>query len=326
MKNPRPHALILGAAASALVLSACGGTSTDADDYPSSSIEIVVPFGPGGLPDVSARSLANELESELGVSVQVVNVPGGASTIGVSEVSRAEADGYTLLFSATSAFATTPLLQEVSYTAEDFVGIAATMDVPYALVSQGGSDFQTIEDLAAADARITYTTTGNANVIHLSGATTFDAMGIDAEPVVYESSVESMQAVTSGQVDIAIVPVSDIGAQVDAGELVPLAVTSAVRSEAYPDVPTVREAGYPEGEGYTASWALLAPAGTPDSVVEVLSQATEAAIETDTYQAYLETQMSNPLELSGQEWLQEYLQDVTERAAADVERLGLTEG
>ena len=153
-----------------LAVCACGpGVSGGGGggDYPAQRVEIIVPYGAGGATDTHARSLADGLSTELGVDVQIVNQPGSAGAIGTSEAAQASADGYELLFAPASAFTSVPNLQEVNYSEGDFEGIAMMYQQGYGLVASA-DDFESLDDLASADGRITYAFTGTGNPTHLA--------------------------------------------------------------------------------------------------------------------------------------------------------------
>jgi len=308
-------------AAAALALTACSGD----DEYPSGNVEMIVPNAAGGSVDTSARAFAAAMSDEMGVEFVVVNREGGGQTIGTTEAAQANPDGYTTYVAPASAFASRPLLEEVQYSAEDFVSITPLAHQPYVIVTDADSEYKTLEDLAEADERVTYTTFGRGNMTHLAMGSTLDSMGVEGEPVPYESGADALQAVTSGQVDVGVIDVNVSAGQVEAGAVNALAVTSEHRHDSLPDVVSLAETEWPEGAGFTSMVAWAVPADTPDDVIDQLTTAAESAYESDSYQEYLESNHMEDSEHTGRLWFDELIPELSERSKEAFERLGLGE-
>lgn len=308
-------------------VSACGpgvsGASGD-DDYPSQRIEIIVPYGAGGATDTHARSLADGLSTELGVNVQIVNQPGSGGAIGTSEAAQATADGYELLFAPASAFTSVPNLQAVSYSEADFEGIAMMYQQGYGLVAST-DDFESLEDLASADGRITYAFTGTGNPTHLAAESFAQEAGIEVEGVPFDAATDAIQAVRGGQVDFTIADLNIAGAQVDQDDdLIALAVSTEERQEQMPDVPTFHEEGYMPDDVYAARFALAAPAGTPDETLSTLRESIDTVLTSDSFGEFAEANYLYPSPYEDpQEWFTEWVPEERDRIATKFDEFGI---
>ncbi|WMY78555.1 tripartite tricarboxylate transporter substrate binding protein [Citricoccus sp. I39-566] len=306
-------------AVAALALTGCSGGG----EYPDGNVEIIVPNAAGGSVDTTTRAFAEAMSEELDTQFVVVNRDGGGQTVGTTEAANANPDGYTTYTAPASAFASRPLLEEVQYSADDFISIAALAHQPYVIVTDIDSGYKTLEDLAAADERVTYTTFGRGNMTHLAMGNTLDSMGVEGEPVPYESGADAIQAVTSGQVDIGVVDVNIASGQIDSGTVNALAVTSEERHESYPDVVSLAETEWPEGAGFISMVAWAVPADTPEDVVNTLTEAAQNAYNSDSYQEYVESNYLMEPEYNGTAWFEELIPELSERSAESFERLGL---
>lgn len=326
----KKQSLIRSAAAvgvAALALTACA-TDGDAgaDEFPTRSLEILVPFGAGGSTDVSARAFAAAFEDELGERVLVVNRPGAGGAIGVTEASQSDADGYSLLLAPGSAFATVPLLQDVSYDASDFHSFIGLIDQPYAIIASADGEITTLDELAAADRRVTYTTFGAGHATHLAMANTVDSMGVVGEAVPYDSASEALQAVIGGQVDFGVIDVSISGSAIRSGSVVALAMSSDQPHPSYPDVPALGESAWPEGAGYISRISIAAPAGVDPAILEILEDAAIRAFESDSYQEFLNANDGIRPEFMGADFLEVHAPEMRDRVERDFERLNITVG
>lgn len=307
------------------ILALAGVTACDSGDaeFPSDSFELIVPYNPGGSNDTAGRLLAAELEGITGEQVVVVNRPGGGAAVGITEAMSASADGYNMVITPNSAFASVPLVQEVSYTPEDFRSVGPLYDQPHIIVSQKDSDIQSLEDLAEVSDRITYSMLAQGHVTHLSLGTVLNDMGVDAEPVPYDSATDSLQAVTSGQVDVGIIDMNIAVPQVESGDVTGLAINTEERHPAFPDLVSLVEAGYPDGAGYLSRNMLSVPADTPDEVVAELEPLLLEAYESDAYQQYMEDNYLLEPEYEGAAYIEEFIPLERDRLVQAFEDLGI---
>ncbi|MDF2463352.1 MAG: Tripartite tricarboxylate transporter family receptor [Ramlibacter sp.] len=259
--------------------------------FPDKPIKIVVPFSPGGGADLIARTLSAELAKELGQPVIVDNKPGGGTIIGSDLVAKSPPDGYTLLLSSIAHSVNPSLAEKLPYATEkDFVPVAMLVRSPNVLVVRAESPYKSVKDIIdAAKAKpgvLTYASPGNGTSSHLAGAL-FEELGkVRLQHISYKGSAPALTDLLGGQTDILFGTSGSVGSFVDSGKLRALAVTSAARSTAYPNVPTMVEAGVP---GYvTEGWyGLHAPAGTPAAVIEKLNATARKATGTEFFKSKL---------------------------------------
>ncbi|GAB3059936.1 tripartite tricarboxylate transporter substrate binding protein [Sediminivirga luteola] len=291
----------------ALVTAGCVGNAA-AEDYPSQPVEIIVPWGAGGSSDVLIRAFAEPLEQALGQSVLVVNRPGGGSAIGAAEAARAQADGYTLLHSSASTFITVPLRQEVNFSAEDFRSVVSLGDQPIVLVANPDTGWESLDDVEA-DRTLTIATTSVGNVLHLVASNFVDEAGYTSEALPFDSSSETTMAVANGDADLAGVEANIALPQIEAGEVIPLAIATSERLEELPDVPTFAEQGFERSHDRYSRVAVSVPAETPEEVVEVLRAAGEEAMQADSWREYAASTLLQDPAYVGDDFLAQYVPD-----------------
>ena len=251
--------------------------------YPERAIRIVVPFAPGGGTDVVARTLAQEMAKDLGVSVIIENKPGAGTIIGTQAVAVSAADGYTLLMGTFSHAVNSSLSANLPYDPhKDFAAVALIARSFNMVVVNPKSPLQTMADLiAAAKAnpdKLSYGTFGVGTSAHLAGELFKDMAKVNLTAVPYKGAAPAITDLIGGQIQVMFTTVASAASLVEAGQLRAIAVTSAERSPAFPKLPTVAEAGVP---GYAAeSWyGLFAPARTPADIVERLNKSAALAVQ-----------------------------------------------
>jgi len=255
--------------------------------YPDRVIRIVVPFAPGGGTDVVARTLAQQMASDLGANIVVENKPGAGTIIGTQAVATSEPDGYTLLM-GTFANAVNPSLNaKLPYDPhKDFAPVALIARSFNIVVVNPKSPFHSIADLIAAakaePEKLSYGTYGIGTSAHLAGELFKTLAGVKLTMVPYKGAAPAITDLVGGQIQVMFTTVASAAALISAGQLRALAVTSAERSPAFPDLPTVAEAGVP---GYAAeSWyGLFAPAKTPADVIDRLNKAAATAVQSEAF-------------------------------------------
>jgi len=284
--NPRIAAsrrTLLAAAAGATLLAAAAPAHAADAAFPQRAVKIVVPYPPGGPTDIVARVVGQKMSERLKQPVLIENRAGAGGNIGAEAVARSPADGYTLVV-ATTAHAINPsLFKSLTYdVVKDFVPVALLTSVPLVLVANPSLPASSVAELIAlAQSRgpgaITYGSSGNGQSTHLA-AELFNTMaGVSMTHVPYKGSAPALVDLAGGQVSVMFDTMLSAMPQVKAGRLRALAVTSAERSVAAPDLPTVAEAGLP-GYAATAWNGLLAPAGTPPDVLAILNRAVNDAL------------------------------------------------
>jgi tripartite-type tricarboxylate transporter receptor subunit TctC len=245
-----------------------------AQNYPLRSIRMIVPFSPGGATDVPARIVGQRLTEALGQQVIIDNRPGAGSALGAEVVARAQPDGYTLLLTATTHVISASLYKKLAYDAiRDFAPIMQIGSGPNVLAIHPSLPAKSVRDLIALakaqPGKIDFASSGNGSAQHLFGALFTSMAGIKLTHIPYKGSAPATTDLISGQVSVGFPGIALALPHTRAGRLRSLAVTSAGRSRAMPDVPTISEAGV---AGYAATlWlGLLAPRGTPAEIIQRL--------------------------------------------------------
>lgn len=262
------RSILLGAAASCLAAPAL------AQAYPAKPVRLVVPYSPGGGADTTARLLAPKLQEALGQTIVIDNKPGAGGTIGDDAVAKAAPDGYTLLIGAFAHAVNPSLLPKMTFrTPEDLAPISLLVTVPELLVVTPSFPAKTVAELVAMakaePGKLSYASSGNGSAQHLAAELFKMRTGTDIQHVPYKGGGLAVADVAAGHVPFYFGNMSAALPQARAGRVRALAVTSAQRSPAAPDVPTMAEAGVTGCE--ISEWnALLAPAATPPAVIERL--------------------------------------------------------
>lgn len=264
-----------------------------ASTYPDRPIRIVVPYPPGGGGDTQTRMLATALSSELGQPVIVDNRPGANGALGSRQVAGSPADGYTLLFTTATQVLLTPLMNpESGYKLADFTPVSGMSSQQMIVAVPATSPIRTMAELIqrgkAPDAKVSYGSAGVGSLSHITGERLNTAAGTHFLHVPYKGTGQLMTAILAGEVDYTYVVGSAAAGHLKAGTLRPLAVIDRVRSPSLPDVPTVQEAIQLDGFTQTAWFGLLAPAGTPRPVIEMLHQRIAAILARPEVRAKLD--------------------------------------
>lgn len=275
-------------AASVLVLAACGdddgGSGGDAaEDYPNDDINLYVPYAAGGPTDLAARTIATCMEDQFGQTVIVENREGASGSIGMQAMLAGGADGYTLSLIAVPATATNPLQDEVGYTNDDYIPIAAVTEIPSVLAVGADSPYADAEAFFAEAEE----NPGGLNV-GVPGTTTSQAMELQRMAEEYDTELtlvpfsgnaEMTAAILGGNVDAVFINSSqDVLQNIEAGEFVPLAVSTAEPVD-YIDAPPLAEVGFPELTNSVSVFGLAAPAETPDGVISTLEETVSTCLE-----------------------------------------------
>lgn len=254
-----------------------------ANTLPFPQARLIVPNNPGGLGDVSARMLSAEVAKELGITIIVENRPGGNMVTGVSAVASAKPDGSTLGFVSGSTLVIQPHLMKERYPAamRQLRPVSILYGGPVVVVVNEAhpakSLAELIQQVKSEKKPLLFGCTGVGGLNHLAGELLGQAAGIQVEPVPYPSEVNAVNDMLGNNLSVMIGIIESVRQHLPTGKLRVLAVASEKRVSTLPDVPTIRELGYPE---VVAHWwqGVVAPAGTPDAVVETLQRAYVRAI------------------------------------------------
>lgn len=271
--------------ASIASLMVAASLSGPANAFPERSVRIIVPFAAGGVTDLAARLVGQQLSAKWNQPVVIENRPGAGGLVGVDGVIRSPADGYTLLMSTNGELVIHPALSaKPRYNPlTDLIPIAMVTSTPYAWTANVDSPVRTLADLVKAakekPGALSFPSAGVGSTMHLATQQFVSAAGLDLLHVPYRGGAPAATALTSGEVPVGLVALSAVSPLVDSGRARLLAVTSLHRSKMLPDVPTVAETGVlPSFEA--AVWtALLAPKGTPDAVVRKVSADVHEALK-----------------------------------------------
>jgi tripartite-type tricarboxylate transporter receptor subunit TctC len=256
-------------------LALLAGLPARAENYPSQTIRMIVPYPAGGTTDLLGRMIADELQTGLGAAVIVENKPGAGTTIGAEQVARAAPDGYTLLLATSTTLAINKTLyKNLPYDpVKDFTPIALVAGVPFALIINPQVPAKTLSEfIAYAKSRpgLAYGSAGNGSPQHLGAEMLKSAAGINIRHVPYRGSVPAMLDVIAGHVSFMVVDLQPALPQIAEGKVRVLGVTTAKRVAAAPDIPTLAEAGL-AGFELVAWQGVVAPAGLPRPIVARLA-------------------------------------------------------
>ena len=253
-----------------------------AQPYPAKPVRIIVPFTPGSATDTMARPVADKLATAMGQPFVVENRPGAGGTIGIAQLAKSPADGYTLAVVSTGHVVNPVLYANLQYdTLKDVTGVAPIAGQPCVLVVSPQLGVKTVKDLVAMakakPGQLNYATAGTGSAAHICAEKFRVAAEIDAVHVPLKGSPESLTETMGGRTQYTWTPLSTAVGQIKEGRLLALAVSTAKRSPQFPDVPTIAEAGFPKAE-FNFWVGMLAPAGTPPEVLNKLNAEVQKAL------------------------------------------------
>jgi tripartite-type tricarboxylate transporter receptor subunit TctC len=253
------------------LLFAFGTCMAVAEGYPSRPVKIVVPYGPGGISDIAARSIGNKLSMLWKQPVLVENRVGGAGVIGTSAVANAAPDGYTLLIATVAEFTVSPHLGKQPFNAQrDFTPIMMLTDTPLMLVANASAPFNNVRELVnyakSQPGGLSFASPGVGTLNHLVGEHFGAVTGVKMVHIPYKGGAQAAMAIVSDEVALGVAGATVVMAHIDAGRLKPIGVASGQRIKMRPDWPTMADSGIPDF--VDSNWvAMAAPAGTPADVL-----------------------------------------------------------
>ena len=270
-----------------------------AQDWPTKTVKIVVPFGPGSTPDIVARLIAERLQHKLGQSFVIENKPGASGNLGTDAVAKAEPDGATIGISIGGPLAINTLLfSKLPYDpGKDIAPITQLITQPSALVINTDLGVNTVTELVALIKRepgkYNFGSIGNGSLSHLAMEAIALKSGTQMVHVPYPGSPQALTAVLRGDVQMACLPAISVTPHVGSGKVRILAVSTAKRSALLPDIPTLKEAGI---DVEADAWmGLIAPARTPDAVIAKIHDEVVEAIKTPEIRDKLAIQLMEPI-------------------------------
>jgi tripartite-type tricarboxylate transporter receptor subunit TctC len=297
-----------------------------AAEYPAKPVRLVVPFAPGGGNDALARLIAQKLSASLGQQVVVDNRPGAGGITGTEQVAHAPPDGYTLLLGFVGPLTMSPGMQKVGYDPlKDFAPISLVAQGYQVLAVNPAVPARNVQELVtlarAKPGALNYASGGQGTPLHLVPELFKQSAGVDIVHVPYKGSGPAATAVLSNDAQMMFGSMVATVPLVKAGRLRALAVSSPRRVDALPDVPTLAEAGYPGVEA--SSWyAILAPAGTPATIVDRLSAEVARAVDSPEFRDVLAKQGQEP-ESSSPEKLAAFMRVELEKWTRVVKTAGI---
>jgi tripartite-type tricarboxylate transporter receptor subunit TctC len=295
--------------------------------YPSRTIRLLVPFAPGGAPDVVARVLAQQLGQQLGQSVVSDNKPGGNSIVAADLVAKAPADGYTLLFNTSSHTINPFVYKKLPFdTFTDFAPVSLLKRTPgLVLVVGPGTRAANLKDFIAEarGGKLAFGSPGIGNPQQLPGEQLNIMAGTKLLHVPYRGGNLALNAVVAGEIACAFVSVISAKGPIEAGQVRALGVTSAQRLSALPNVPTIAESGVP-GYDMDGGWqGIFAPAATPKDIVARLATEIGKAVRSPPVSARIREDDSEPVGNSPEAFAK-FLREDAERMGRIVKTVGIT--
>lgn len=265
-----------------IALAATAQPTFSQSGWPNKPIKLIVPFPPGGGTDTFARPLAAQLAKELGQQVVVDNKGGAGGTIGAAIAAKSPSDGYTIFMGAVHHTVAESVYKTLPYNLEkDLIPIRGVAFVPDVLVINNKLPIQNVKELIQYSknnpGKVNYGSSGNGTTRHLAGEIFNKLTGSSLVHVPYKGSGPAMTALIGGEVDLIFEGLGSAASYIKAGTIRPLAVTSPKRSSAFPEIPTMAEAGVPGFE--SISWyGFWVPAGTPQVIQDSIFKATTNAL------------------------------------------------
>jgi tripartite-type tricarboxylate transporter receptor subunit TctC len=263
-----------------------GSAMVQAQDYPTKTITMIVPFAAGGPTDTVARLVAQSMGTKLKQTIIIENVGGAGGTLGAGRVAKAAPDGYTILLHHIGHSTAPGLYRKLPYNAIDsFEPIGLITDVPMTVVARKDFPAKDFKELLAYvkthKDKVTYANAGVGSASHLCGMLFMTAIGTDLTTVPYKGTGPAMNDLLGGQVDFMCDQTTNTTSQIKGGKIKAYAVTTKTRVASLPDIPTANEAGLP---GFEVSvWhGMYAPKGTPKKIVDTLAGALQVALKDPT--------------------------------------------
>ncbi|WP_140629534.1 Bug family tripartite tricarboxylate transporter substrate binding protein [Methylibium rhizosphaerae] len=276
-------------AASAVLAAAALPAAAQGTGYPNKTVTMIVPAAAGGTTDIAARMLAEPLGKALGQTVVVDNRSGASGNLAAVAVKRAEADGYTLLMQYSGYHVITPHVsrQPAQWSTADFRPVANVLSAPQVIVVRDGLPVKTMAELIAYakanPGKLTYGSSGNGSLQHVTGAMLEQQAGIQMTHVPYKGTAPTLQDLLGGQIDLTFGTPPPFMPHIQSGKLRALAVTGKARLGSLPSVPTATEAGLPRLDA--SSWfGVFVPAKTPQPVVDRLSSEIAKILATPAFE------------------------------------------
>jgi tripartite-type tricarboxylate transporter receptor subunit TctC len=315
------HSIVAAATVAALA-AAVAIDAASAQSFPSRAVNMVIPFPPGGNTDLMGRGLQEAMRKALGQPVIVHNKGGAAGAIGIMDVVRAKPDGYTMGLSPNNPLTAQPHIRKLDYGMDSFRYICLTYYAPYVLIAGPKAPFKNFKEFVefakAKPQNLVYGHPGPGSQPHLGMLSVLSALNIDALGVPFQGAGPMAQSLLGGET----MAITETPAVAKANNLTVLAALTNERIAGLPDVPTMRELGFP-AEGFTAG-GLIVHKDVPDDAAAALEKACKEATAMPEYKALVEKLNAEPRYLSGAEFRKMFEAD-SKRAAEAVKKAGLAQ-
>lgn len=286
-------------AASVLGLSA----TAQAQNWPTRTITIVVPFTAGSATDVMARLYGERLAERLGQPVVVENRPGAGGTIGTGAVARANPDGYTLVVVSSGHVVNPVLYPSLNYQLKDLTAVAPLGTLPNVLLAAPGLGVKTVKELVdkarATPDGMRFASAGVGSAAHVNVQKFVSGLNLKGTHIPYRGTPQMLVAIAGNEADFVFAPLISSVAMIQDNRVVPLAVSTPKRAEAFPNIPTMAEAGFPQGE-FNFWIGMLAPAQTPRPIIDRLHREITAITDDPAVVARLQSLGAQPFKLQPQ--------------------------
>lgn len=298
-------------------------------EYPERPINMVIPYGPGGATDISARSIAEALSGAAGASMVMVNKTGAGGATGSVAVQNADPDGYTMLFARVGSHTVNPAMKAtLPYTLDDFRFVGVYEINPVACAVREDSDIETMEDLIAKveEGGVSYSSSGVGSMLHLAGAMVLKEFGVEnpLEQVIHiptDGGGAAVTAVLNGTATFICTNTSALASFVKNQQLKPLLVTTPKPVPGF-DAPTAADLGKPALEQLVGWTGIAGPAGLPDDVAQKWGEWLEAATSDENFRRQME-EMGSVIDVMDPQESQEFIQNQYEVFKALVDELGM---
>lgn len=319
----------LSIAAICLLTALAGPALAQQDSYPSRAITWVVPFTPGGLADIGARTVGKVLSEKIGQTIVIENKPGAGAIVGAETVARAKPDGYTLFYGSSGPMGSNvSMYKNLSYDPlKSFVAVHGIAISPVIIATNPSKPYTTLKELIEHarknPGKLNYSSVGVGSTQHLAGELLQLEAGIKMVHIPYKGSAPAANDVLTGTIDVMIDNAIPIKPLIEAGKIRPLVVLAPKRLPILPDVPTSAELGYPNV--LMSSWSSAAlPAGTPQAIVDRLAQAMNDAVNDPSIVKYYEDNGSIVMKDASKEKLTEFYKAEIAKFKKVIEASGAT--
>jgi tripartite-type tricarboxylate transporter receptor subunit TctC len=301
-------------------------TLAQGQGFPNKPVKIVVPFTAGSATDILARNVGQKLGELWGQPVVIENRPGAGGTIGAGIVAKSPADGYTLLVHSGAHAVNPAIYPSLSYdTTKDFVEVATLGGQPNVLVVAAATGYKTVAELIAAAKKtpgaLNFGSAGTGSGTHINGEKFKLAAGIDVVHIPYKGTPEALTDTMTGRVTYFFSPISAALPNVREGKLIALGVSTAKRSSALPDVPTIAEGGLP-GFDYNLWIGMFAPAGTPTEIVDKINTDVARVLQMPDVRERLATLGAEPMVMTPAEF-RKFMREEIDASAKVVKAAGI---